>query len=131
LLPLPQQNEIITAQLYTGEYLDEAENAVRQCIGTWIWSSRDTLGYKVGITANPEHRWSNTSYGYEFEEDEWIFMHVVVQNQAPFIRRLEKRMTVLMTRDRSRCHNRVGGGGGISDHSPGSYYLYVVFCTRW
>jgi len=131
LRKLPQRGEVIFEQLYTGSSLADAEQAVRDCIGAWLWSSRDTLGYKIGIALDPERRWSNLEFGYAHDQEvDWFFMHVVCRNRVPFARRLERRMTDICRPDRTRCYNFASGGGGISNQTEGACYVYVVFCVR-
>jgi hypothetical protein len=123
-LTLPGHNSVCW-QLKKEQSFEEAVAYVLERIGVWVWSSGDTLEYKVGITWRPEHRWRNERYGYMHED--FRFMEVLVAVTAEGARRLERRMTDILMDTDWRCSNRAPGGGGVSSADTSLYYVYVVY----
>lgn len=84
---------------------------------------------KVGITANPESRWSRgyAQYG-------WKRMVLVYQSQShDHVCTVEKALVrhLPFTRSRGWYHNSVAGGGGRKPSMEGPYYVYVVWSPKY
>jgi len=126
LAPLPKRGSIIMMPTAI-ETFQQGIELVKQNIAKWIWSSHFRLGYKIGITQDPNHRWSNDTYGYIWEGCDWLWMDVVVRVPAAFYAcQLEKRLTQQLMND-PQCCNKALGGGGKSAGNFAVHYVYVVY----
>lgn len=86
--------------------------------------------FKIGLTSNPVHRWSNDGYGYLHSSNpSWNEMRIVALlasgEAAGF---LEAALIDRWQRDH-RCQNSATGGEGISTQE-GPFCVYVVVSTR-
>lgn len=86
--------------------------------------------FKIGLTSNPVHRWSNDGYGYLHSSNpSWHEMRIVALlasgEAAGF---LEAALIDRWQRDH-RCQNSATGGEGISTQE-GPFCVYVVVSTR-
>jgi hypothetical protein len=77
-------------------------------------------GFKIGITNNPESRFSN---GYARDYDEMIVLYQ--SSSLDFVSQVE---CDLIEHNRDLTKNRIAGGGGNYGDPP--YYLYVVLKNK-
>ena len=84
--------------------------------------------FKIGVTRDPEHRWSNPRYGYRLDTDryEQIICMCAVQSAeaAGFVEAALLREFI----DLSGCRNIAKGGDGLPYRQGSSvtYFVYVV-----
>lgn len=83
-----------------------------------------TINFKIGISRDPQHRFSNTAYGYRKEG--CCFMCVLHTTSCDNAIRLEQEC-IADFEQISRCRNIKAGGDGISKQAEGLVSLYVVF----
>lgn len=82
------------------------------------------LGFKVGITSDPEKRAS----GYRYNDPHFKEMVVIYKTSSDaVVRDIKGKLTDWFLED-NECHNERRGGGGPSGKPP--YYLYVVLCEQ-
>lgn len=86
-------------------------------------AAREYLGYKIGVTRDAEHRWSNREYGYSSESGCcMVILHSTDYDEATLLESL----LIMKFRSRPRNANKAVGGGGIS-RAGGPVLLYLVF----
>ena len=111
---------------HAGAVLHHASDVIKNL------QAKGPLVFKVGVTKDPIHRWSNVEYGYKFEK---------AYSRKP----LYERMLVLIEVDSSQaagfaeaaliaqfygqngCMNRALGGEGIGQNVPCKHFIYVVY----
>lgn len=82
--------------------------------------------FKIGITEDPMHRWSNRKYGYCLDRD---FATMIVLAETQTIEGAAFLEAALIDKygKRSGCRNIASGGEGVSVSRTGPCYVYVVF----
>ena len=96
--------------------------AVRR-LAAWQ-TSVGPIAFKIGIAADPEHRFWNTEFGYH-KEKMWHFMEVTWKGPANEIRDLEIQLIAGLS-CLSGCYNQSPGGEGVSAKSTHTCYQYFV-----
>lgn len=81
--------------------------------------------YKIGATWRPEHRWTNSAYGYRLDVDRWDCMHVLHAARSESIGFLEASLIAhYKGQHPDGLRNQAPGGEGIGQSDL--CYLYVV-----
>lgn len=81
--------------------------------------------YKIGATWRPEHRWTNSAYGYRIDVDRWDCMHVLHAARSESIGFLEASLIAhYKGQHPDGLRNQAPGGEGIGQSDL--CYLYVV-----
>lgn len=88
--------------------------------------------FKIGVTKDPLHRWSNVEYGYKYEKshsrkplyDRMVVLIEVDSSQAAGF--AEAALIAEFYGD-SGCMNKALGGEGIGKNVPLKHFIYVVF----
>ena len=81
--------------------------------------------FKIGIAADPEHRFSNLSFGYV--HDGYMFMDVLWRGSAFDACSLEDELITYFKSKRG-CQNQNRGGGGVDPNNTSYHtHVYAVF----
>lgn len=88
------------------------------------------VNFKIGLAYNPEHRWSNTRYGYATGNMYHVMDVIAELDTADGAAYLEATL-IERYKNRSGCMNRAPGGEGLRGHATnGPYYVYIVHGPR-
>ena len=88
-------------------------------------TSMGIVVFKIGVAANPGHRFNNPRFGYAHEG--YMFMDVLFRGSPRDCALLEDTLIALFKIQRG-CRNVNPGGGGINvDNTSYQSHLYVVF----
>lgn len=101
-----------------GAVLAHAVQLVRQTV------ERGPTIFKIGITADPVHRWGNPKYGYQHDRDSYQQMVVFSEADSAGAAMLEASL-ISMFKNTSGCRNTAPGGE--SARQGCAIYTYVVF----
>lgn len=82
------------------------------------------IAFKIGIAADPEHRYRNKDFGYVLEHF-WQFMHVLLAGNAQRCR-LAEMDAIAALRGVPGCHNASPGGEGVASGREHLCYVYIV-----
>jgi hypothetical protein len=82
--------------------------------------------FKIGIAAEPSHRFNNLEYGYR-REGIWQFMDVVLCGSARVCRQWEIDL-IFALQSFAGCYNVKPGGEGVGKERTYICYLYIVVC---
>lgn len=85
---------------------------------------------KVGITANPDDRWSRYYEGRGWKQMNIIYASDDHADVCYLERKLIDRFRAGVMTSPGYHHNQVGGGGGLRP-AGGPYFLYVVGAPRY
>lgn len=82
--------------------------------------------FKIGVTKDPKHRWTNRSYGYSHDKHTvWDKMIILAKVEDKLAAGLLEAYLINAFKCRQGCRNEAPGGEGLSP--PGPYFVYVVF----
>jgi len=118
------QRTMRTDEMAQIDNTDAAFNHALQRLLHW----RDDYGiitFKIGIAADPEHRWSNPVYGGYVGEGIWCCMDVVAYGPANRCRQLEIDL-ISALRGVAGCYNVGPGGEGVHPDREHLCYVYIV-----
>ena len=99
-----------------------ASAVLKHCVALVACVAAQGAKFKVGITTNPEFRWSNASSGYA---GSGIYKRMVIM---AIVRTMEaaaflEAAVIREFRDHPACQNEAAGGEGAVDSSPGFVYM--------
>lgn len=80
--------------------------------------------FKIGITADPAHRWGNDRYGYQHDRDEYQQMLVFSEADSAGAAMLEASL-IKTFKQISGCRNTAPGGESVRHGC--TTYTYIVF----
>ena len=80
--------------------------------------------FKVGIAADPDHRFWNPEFGYHTERT-WLLMEVLWQSPANQMRNLEVSV-ISAVQSLPGCRNESPGGEGVRADRVHECFLYIV-----
>jgi hypothetical protein len=98
-------------------------------VGALLLGTSQALGpiiFKVGMAADPDHRFWNREYGYDSER-EWHFMEVQGGGPANQMRNLEISLTAGLG-GLPGCRNKAAGGEGVHPDRVHFQYRVVAPC---
>ena len=125
-LPVPTQDSVVMPSAAAVHPSDVA-GAFKVCLtrlAAWARTLGSTLAFKVGIAADPDHRYFNRDFGYA-KESIWMFMDVVWQGPAQSCRTLERDLTDAV-RSIPACYNEKPGGEGVKVDATHACFCYCV-----
>ncbi len=93
-------------------------------LATW-YRALGPIIFKVGIAADPEHRFWNREFGYDTEQ-EWLFMEVQSRGPANHMRKLEISIIAGLG-GLQGCRNQSAGGEGVRPDRVHTCFQYMVF----
>lgn len=104
-------------------HLSDVIGVLRNKISSY---QRGCVKFKVGITVNPEQRWSGA---HKRSRHEWDKMVVIYETSShDYVGRAESSLIEFSSEKYAdKCQNLISGGGGINE--PGDYgrfYLYIL-----
>ena len=128
-LATPFDGSIVWEHLFRFSFADEL--TIRQVLNhcsVHIHRRLNSMGlviFKIGIAADPEHRFNNQSFGYM--RDGYMFMDVLWRGSARDCCFVEDAL-ILEFQTKRGCQNQNRGGGGV-DPKNTSYrsHVYAVF----
>jgi hypothetical protein len=95
-------------------------------LAAW-YSSMKPIIFKIGIAAQPEHRFWNPEFGYHWER-EWHFMEVQSRGPAQEMRKLETCLISSLGR-LDGCRNVKPGGEGVRADRTHNCFQYMVVAS--
>lgn len=101
-----------------GNVLDHATQLVQDIVG------QGPTIFKIGITADPAHRWGNANYGYQHDRDAYQQMLVFSEADSAGAAMLEASL-INMFKNTSGCRNTAPGGEGVRHGC--TTFTYIVF----
>jgi hypothetical protein len=82
--------------------------------------------FKIGLTRDPEHRWSNVKYGYQKEQCYSVMVVIGETDTAEGAAFLEASLIGKFS-EMSGCRNKARGGEGLRGATTaGPYFVYIV-----
>ena len=92
---------------------------------------RQPRTFKIGLTRDPELRWTNRRYGYQHLQTcsgrpVYHSMHVLAETETAEGAALLEAALIEKFTSRSGCMNRARGGEGLRGCSLGHYFVYLV-----
>ena len=99
-----------------------ASAVLQHCIALVAYVAAQGARFKIGITTNPEFRWSNPSFGYAGSGvyKKMVIMTIVrTMEAAAFL----EAAVIREFRNHPACDNEAAGGEGAVDSSPGFVYM--------
>ena len=87
-------------------------------------TGREPTIFKIGITADPAHRWGNAKYGYKYDRDKYQQMLVFSEADSAGAAMLEASLISIFKTTRG-CRNTAPGGESVRQGC--SIYTYIVF----
>ena len=102
----------------SGAILDHAEKIVQGII------RQGPTIFKIGITADPSHRWENKRYGYQHDRDKYQQMVVLSEADSAGAAMLEASL-IKTFKNRDGCRNAAPGGEGVRHGCL--IYTYLVY----
>jgi hypothetical protein len=113
---------------HAGIVLEHAINVVKNLL------EQGCMRFKLGVTKNPVHRWSNREYGYKHEkafnraQPMYATMLVVIEVDGSQAAGFAEAALIREFIAVPGCMNKALGGEGIGQNVPGKHYLYCVYC---
>lgn len=92
---------------------------------------RQPRTFKIGLTRDPQHRWTNSRYGYQQLETDvgrpvYHAMHVLAETETAEGAALLEAALIEKITSRPGCMNRARGGEGLRGCPLGHYFVYLV-----
>ena len=123
-LVVPGHGEIVADFLDPARTLERAAPEILARLSRWMETFGRILVFKIGISRDPEHRWSNEKYGY-LRERIWHAMDLVFIGEAEACRKLEQALIAAAGKIPG-CHNMKPGGEGVKTGSKDLCWCYLV-----
>ncbi len=125
-LPTPRQNDIVTSFLESSCPRCPQE-VVKSCLGrlaSWYKTFNNVMVFKVGIAADPAHRFFNRDFGY-CRDQMWMHMDLVFKGSAEECRQLEMSLISQLS-SLGGCYNDKPGGEGVQAGASHECYTYFI-----
>jgi hypothetical protein len=119
---VPDRHCVIWQLPYDASEYSEFAYACRR-LATW-YRALGPIIFKVGIAADPEHRFWNREFGYDTEQ-EWLFMEVQARGPANHMRKLEISI-IAGVGGLQGCRNQSAGGEGVRPDRVHTCFQYMV-----
>jgi hypothetical protein len=122
----PPDRHAVRWELPTDEPEFSAVVHATRRLAAW-YSSMKPIIFKIGIAAEPEHRFWNPEFGYHWER-EWHFMEVQSRGPAQEMRKLETSLISSLGR-LDGCRNVKPGGEGVRADRTHICFQYMVVAS--
>jgi hypothetical protein len=122
VLPLPDRHIVLWQQAPVDAEFSAFAYGCRR-LAAW-YQALGPIIFKVGIAADPDHRFWNREYGYDSER-EWHFMEVQGRGPANEMRKLEINLIAGLG-GLPGCRNESPGGEGVHPDRVHTCFQYMV-----